>query len=70
MKPKVYVETTVVSYLIGRPNRDVLVAAHQQIADEWWRTKRVSFELFASQLVLRESQAGDSEMAQKRLLAS
>lgn len=69
MKPKVYVETTVVSYLFGRPSRDVIVAAHQQITDEWWRTKRESFELFASQLVLRESQAGDKEMAQKRVLA-
>lgn len=45
----------------------MIVAAHQQITDEWWRTKRESFELFASQLVLRESKAGDKEMAQRRL---
>ena len=69
MKPKVYVETTVVSYLIALPSRDVIVAAHQQITDEWWRTKRQFFDLFASQLVLRESQAGDKELAQRRLAA-
>lgn len=67
MKPKVYVETTVVS--IAWPSRDVIVAAHQQITDEWWRTKRQLFELFASQLVLREAQAGDKDMALRRLLA-
>lgn len=67
MKAKVYVETTIVSYLTAWPSRDVIVAAHQQITDEWWRTKRQSFKLFASQLVLREAQAGDEEMAQRRL---
>jgi hypothetical protein len=69
MKAKVYVETTIVSYLTAWPSRDVIVAAHQQITDEWWRTKRQGFELFASQLVLREAQAGHQEMAQRRLKA-
>ena len=69
MKPKVYIETTVISYLAAWPSRDVIVAAHQQITDEWWRTKRQFFDLFASQLVLREAQAGNEEMAQRRLRA-
>ncbi len=69
MKPKVYIETTVVSYLVATPSRDVIVAAHQQITDEWWKTKRQFFDLFASQLVLREAKAGDNEMAQRRLAA-
>jgi hypothetical protein len=69
VKPKVYIETTVVSYLIAAPSRDVIVAAHQQITDEWWKTKRQFFDLFASQLVLRESKAGDKEMAQRRMAA-
>lgn len=69
VKPKVYVETTVVSYLTAWPSRDVIVAAHQQITDEWWRTKRRLFELYASQLVLREVQAGDNDMARRRLSA-
>jgi len=67
VKPKVYVETTVISYLVALPSRDVIVAAHQQITDEWWRTRRQLFDLFASQLVLREAQAGDKELAQRRL---
>ncbi len=30
MKPKVYIETSVVSYLTGRPSRDVELFAYQQ----------------------------------------
>ena len=67
MKPKVYIETTIVSYLVALPSRDVVVAAHQQITNEWWRNKRQSFHLFASQLVIGEAKAGDEEMAKKRL---
>ncbi len=69
MNSKIYIETTIVSYLTAWPSRDVIVAAHQQITDEWWRTKRQFFELFASQLVLREAQAGNENMAQRRLSA-
>ena len=69
MKSKVYIETSVVSYLTALPSRDVIVVGHQQITDEWWRTKRQSFDLFASQLVLREARAGNEKMAERRLTA-
>jgi len=36
MKPLVYLETSVVSYLAARPSRDLIVAAHQQITQQWW----------------------------------
>lgn len=48
MKPKVYIETTVISYLTARPSRDIIIAAHQQITDEWWVTRKKDFDLFAS----------------------
>jgi hypothetical protein len=48
MKAKVYVETTVISYLTARPSRDVVVAGHQQITHDWWQTCRERFALFAS----------------------
>src|SRR5438552_5742905 len=67
MPERVYVETTVVSYLTARPSRDVVIAGHQQTTHEWWDTRRGSYELCASQLVLQEAAAGDPQAAQERL---
>src|SRR5438045_8608515 len=67
MAERVYVETTVVSYLTARPNRDVVIAGHQQITHEWWDTRRSSYELCVSQLILDEASAGDVVAAQERL---
>src|SRR3954469_21324120 len=63
MAERVYIETTVVSYLTARPNRDVVIAGHQQITHEWWDTRRQSYELCVSQLVRKEAGAGDSQAA-------
>jgi len=30
MKPKLYIETSLISYLTARPSRDLIVAAQQQ----------------------------------------
>ncbi len=67
MRQRVYIETTFVSYLTARPSRDVVIAGHQQITHEWWDTRRESYELCVSQLVLGEAAAGDPEAAQERL---
>lgn len=67
MQPSLYIETTIVSYLTARPSRDVILAAHQQITDQWWHERRQDFELFTSQAVLDEAAAGDSEAAANRL---
>lgn len=67
MKPRVYVETTVVSYLTARPSQDIVIRGHQQTTREWWRECRSRFELVASQLVLVEASAGDPVAAQERV---
>ena len=64
---RIYLETTVVSYLAARPSRDLRVAAHQQATSEWWTRRRDDFDLFASQLVVEEASAGDAEAALRRL---
>ena len=69
MKPSLYLETTIPSYLTSRPTRDLIVAARQQITTEWWSKRRAHFEIFVSQIVLDEAGEGDSEAAQKRLSA-
>ena len=66
MKPKVYIETSVISYLTARSSRDILVAANQQVTQEWWHDRREKFNLYVSQLVDQEISSGDSEAVVKR----
>jgi len=67
MKPKIYIETTVVSYVVARPGRDLIVAAHQQITRQWWEDRLSDFEFFVSSLVMQEAASGDPEAARLRL---
>jgi hypothetical protein len=57
IRPTVYVETTVISYLTARQSRDTIIAGHQQTTRDWWKTCHDRFELFASLLVLQEASA-------------
>ncbi len=63
----VYLETTFISYLVAKPSRDLVVAAHQQTTHDWWAIRRAGFDCFASNLVIQEAQAGDAIESQKRL---
>lgn len=54
------------SYLASVPNRDVVIAANQQITREWWDTDRDNFDVYVSQLVISEALAGDKVAAQRR----
>lgn len=65
-KPKVYVESSVISYLTARPSRDVVVAGHQQITREWW-DDRSQYDLYVSSSVVREVGGGDPAAASERL---
>jgi len=68
MQPRIYLETTIPSYLTAWPSRDLVRAAHQQIIREWW-ARRGAFELYASRLMVQECQAGDPHAAADRLAA-
>ncbi len=57
------------SYLTSRPSRDLRAAAWQQTTVQWWEQERPKYELFASELVLAEAQAGNTNAAQRRLEA-
>ncbi len=65
-KKRVYLETTVISYLAARPSRDLVTAAHQQITVEWWHDRRAHFDVFVSSLVLEELRRGDVDAADRR----
>lgn len=68
MKPRLYLETSIVSYLTALPSRDLVRAAHQQVTHDWWAV-RGQFELYVSQFVVDEASAGDKGAAAKRLAA-
>jgi hypothetical protein len=67
MKPRAYLETTVVSYLTAWPSRDVVIAGHQQVTRDWWRTSTNRFDVLASELVVEEASDGDEAAARGRL---
>jgi hypothetical protein len=64
---RIYVESTIPSYVVARPARDLLQAARQQLTRDWWDLQREQHEVFISQLVLDEIACGEAEMAKRRL---
>jgi hypothetical protein len=64
---RVYIETTISSYLAAWPSRDLLQAARQQITHDWWNNRRQNYDLCVSEIVLDEAAAGDADAAQRRL---
>lgn len=67
MKPTVYIETTIISYLAARPSRDLVQAGRQRTTSDWWHESRQPFTVLTSELVLMEAETGDVEAAAKRL---
>ena len=67
IKPIVYIESSVISYLVSRPSRDIVIAGRQAISHDWWENHRQRFELRVSALVEEEISRGDSLAAQRRL---
>ena len=64
--PRLYVETTIPSYLTARPSRDTILAGQQETTRRWWEEKRDNYDLYVSELVLEETAAGDPAMAAAR----
>lgn len=67
MAKRVYIETTIASYLAAWPSRDLVQAARQQITHDWWNNERQNYDLLISAIVLDEAAAGDAAAAQRRL---
>ena len=67
IKSRVYVETTVVSYLVARPSHDVTLAARQQATQQLWTEYAENFEFIISNVVVSEAREGDPIAAQRRL---
>ena len=67
MPPRLYLETTIPSYLVARPSRDLRIAADQEATQEWWDERRSDFDLFILETVVREVGRGNPEMAAARI---
>ena len=67
MKPRLYLETTIPSYLVARRSRDLRLAADQETTQQWWETERHDYELLISQAVVFEVSQGDVSFAAARL---
>lgn len=66
MKPTVYIETTIPSYLVARPSPDLRLAADQADTITWWEQCRHKYDLCISAIVLREIRQGNASMAKMR----
>lgn len=69
MKNKVYLETTVISYLTARPSKDPIVLGHQEVTKRWWKVIPGKYEIVVSEVVIEEAEAGDALVANERLEA-
>ena len=66
MKKKVYIETTIPSYLVARPSRDIVLLTHQELTKQWWENCKDDYRLFTSQETIDEANSGDPVYAKLR----
>ena len=66
---KVYIETSIVSYLTARPSNNLIAAAWQRETIDWWETQKGRFDLYISEVVIEEASRGDASAASRRLAA-
>ena len=65
--PRIYIETSIVSYLRQRPSAQIVAAARQILTRRWWDNERSHYDLVTSQYVLDEASYGDPVLSQERL---
>lgn len=69
-KQTVYIETSIISYLTGRPIRDLITAGNQKLTYDWWHKSRHKFDCYISDFVIDEISKGDKGASTKRLEAT
>ena len=67
MRQRLYIETTIISYLTSKSSRDPIIAGRQALTREWWEHRRAAFDVVISELVFQEADAGDREAAKRRI---
>lgn len=67
MKPLVYIESSVVSYLTSRASADPIKNAWQTVTTQWWNTRLDQVTACISPYVIEEVSAGDPTAAKQRI---
>lgn len=67
IKPRVYIEPTVISHLVARPSDDAILASWQRASQQLWQNYKDRFEFVISPIVRAEIQRGNPTAAQQRL---
>ncbi len=67
VRPTVYIDTSVPSYLTSRPSREWPLKRHQWVTCLFWNAYGSRFEMHVSRRVVDEVKAGDPTAAQKRV---
>jgi hypothetical protein len=67
MKKKVYIETTIPSYITAALSNDIIIVGHQKLTIDWWENNSCYFDLFTSEIVLDEIGKGDRNQEEKRI---
>ena len=65
--PKLYLATTIPSYLTAKRSRDLRLAAHQEVTEQWWSGHRQEYDLHTSAYVREEASEGNPTLAAARL---
>ncbi|RLA08497.1 MAG: hypothetical protein DRQ51_02455 [Gammaproteobacteria bacterium] len=63
----VYLESSVISYISSNPSRDLIVSARQIITMDWWTNHKKEYNIFVSELTIKEISLGSDAQSKKRL---
>jgi hypothetical protein len=67
MSESVYIESTIPSYYLAKPSRDIIASARQELTRIWWERHKGRYDLYISQLVVEECARGDPVLSGKRI---
>ena len=65
-KLNLYIETTVVSYLVSRESKNKILAGRQESTRLFWSDMEEKYNIYISDLVIQEARKGDSVQAKLR----
>jgi hypothetical protein len=67
MKPSLYIETTIPSFVVGGISPVLITAGHQVVTRRWWEEERAKYRLFVSRVVEDEILQGKTQLAKQRI---